>query len=579
MIQTLTELGSQLLADALSSEESVEFTRCAVGTGSFDPEEDDPSEMEELIARAAYIPVTAVRREDGGLAVVADMDNTTVAGGTEISEFGVYAQAESSDEVLFSYAYTDEPEVVPASSESTYERRFLSHFVLSDEEAELAIVYDSIAEAMEQAGYITADDVQTAINAALTSVFRYKGVKSSAAELPATGNKVGDVWFVSSDNSEYAWNGERWEQLGSANGAPASPTGMVAEATGKTTIRIKWSDPEEMTYSNGAYSVWKATALVRKTGSTPQSPSDGTLVTMSTTHDAYATSGYQDTGLENGTTYFYAAFPISAGGAIGVAATSSATPSWSAVSWANSSFSDIVSMIEAHYSGEISLSDYWSVGDTRTVPLSAMEATGVGESHVAQDVEVVLMDFDHYDLTSAQKTALGTSKTKAAVVWGLKNFLSNGTAGEYGYMESTNTNANGWHGSARRTWCQNVFKAALPSAMQSLLKEVSIVTATKGNARGTTASSDYIFLPAEKEVFGTNTYANSTDEASLSQYEWYETAENRIKKAGAEGSAHGWWERSPYGSNTTSFCGVTSDGTASRGTASANLGVAPCGCF
>lgn len=68
---------------------------------------------------------------------------------------------------------------------------------------------------VESYGYQTASDVQTAISSAITTVMNYKGTKATVAELPTTGNKQGDVWHVTADDGEYAWNGSDWEELGS----------------------------------------------------------------------------------------------------------------------------------------------------------------------------------------------------------------------------------------------------------------------------------------------------------------------------------------------------------------------------
>lgn len=51
---------------------------------------------------------------------------------------------------------------------------------------------------------------------AIANVYRFKGIKATAEELPAEGNVTGDVWHVSADNSEYVWNGTAWEKLGFA---------------------------------------------------------------------------------------------------------------------------------------------------------------------------------------------------------------------------------------------------------------------------------------------------------------------------------------------------------------------------
>ncbi len=50
---------------------------------------------------------------------------------------------------------------------------------------------------------------------ALGSVMNYKGTKATKAELPSTGNKTGDVWHVTADGGEYAWDGTEWQELGS----------------------------------------------------------------------------------------------------------------------------------------------------------------------------------------------------------------------------------------------------------------------------------------------------------------------------------------------------------------------------
>ena len=62
------------------------------------------------------------------------------------------------------------------------------------------------------------------------------------------------------------------------------------------------------------------------------------------------------------------------------------------VTWADGTDEQIVAMVQAADKGRINLADYWHVGDERVVHLDAMEATGVDESHDAQDVTLVLMN-------------------------------------------------------------------------------------------------------------------------------------------------------------------------------------------
>lgn len=57
----------------------------------------------------------------------------------------------------------------------------------------------------------------------LTNIYTYKGTKATYADLPSTGNEVGDVWNVEAaytvggktypEGTNWAWNGESWNAL------------------------------------------------------------------------------------------------------------------------------------------------------------------------------------------------------------------------------------------------------------------------------------------------------------------------------------------------------------------------------
>ena len=138
-------------------------------------------------------------------------------------------------------------------------------------------------------------------------------------------------------------------------------------------------------------------------------------------------------------------------------------------------------MLDGYYSGWLTIDEIKtknSVGDTRSVSLSAMSATGVGESHRAQTVQFVIGDFEHDDLATAIN-----GHTKAAITLLQKDCLMDATSAsnsnngskdtERGYMNSSDTNSGGWKSCARRTWCNNVYFSALPSAWQSMIKTVN----------------------------------------------------------------------------------------------------------
>lgn len=240
------------------------------------------------------------------------------------------------------------------------------------------------------------------------------------------------------------------------------------------------------------------------------------------------------------------------------------------VTWAGGTDAQIVAMVEAADAGLIDLSDYWAVGDERSVSLSAMEATGVGESHAAQTVKLVLMDTTCTGFTLASATASG--RTKPSFIVGMKNSLA-----ERGYMNSRAINSNGWSGSARRTWCNNVFHQAVPTALRSAFKQFKWKQGKGDNATsGLLETTDYFALAPEKAVFGSVDSAQSDEAALYSQWEWYKTASNRIKKLGETGSDGYWWECSAF---SVGFCMVSSSGSTSYGGAREACGLAPFGCI
>lgn len=70
-----------------------------------------------------------------------------------------------------------------------------------------------------------------ALKSDITAVLKYKGTKATVAELPSTDNTVGDVWFVTENSAEYAWDGTKWEMLGGSTDLSAYLTKSEASST------------------------------------------------------------------------------------------------------------------------------------------------------------------------------------------------------------------------------------------------------------------------------------------------------------------------------------------------------------
>lgn len=255
------------------------------------------------------------------------------------------------------------------------------------------------------------------------------------------------------------------------------------------------------------------------------------------------------------------------------------------VTWADGTYDEIKAMLSAHYAGLIDISDYWSVGDVRTIPISSISDTGVGETQSAQNAEVVIIGFEHDDLVTSVN-----GNSKSAVSLQLKNSLE--TVG-YMYSAYAGTDYSLCDGSPRRTWCNGVFKNALPAELVSLIKTVTKKTWRYANGgysgyesyRTQQTTEDDCFLVSEFEVFGTqglpaDTYGTVGEDGT--QYEYYKTTSNRIKYLGVSGtSANIWWLRSSYVSDSGNslFRYVGTSGSVSGSLANSTFGVAPGFCI
>ncbi len=141
-------------------------------------------------------------------------------------------------------------------------------------------------------------------------------------------------------------------------------------------------------------------------------------------------------------------------------------------------------------------------------------------------------------------------------------------------MNSSNTNNGGWTSCAMRNAHLPAILALMPSEVQAGIKEVNKLTSAGSQSSTINTTADKLFLLSEIEIFGSTTYSKSGEG---SQYAYYSAGNSKVKNL--SGSANYWWERSPYGSDSTYFCRVDSNGIADTNYASSSRGVAFGFCF
>lgn len=366
-----------------------------------------------------------------------------------------------------------------------------------------------------------------------------KDVTSECSFSPASGTVI----YENTDSVSVSW----------VSGDITYSTSFAVNVTRVLSSISITSNPSKTTYYKGEVldlsgisvrAMYNSGATADVTSNITSSPAIGT------TFDKYGNQSITVSYTENGVTK---------------TATFTVSVSVKIVTWAGGTDEEIANMVAAADAGVINLADYWAVGDERKVTLSSMAATGVGESHAEQTVTMVLMHQGLYELVDG-----GTCN----FIVGQKNGLA-----EYGYMNSSNTNSGSWDGCARRTWCNNIYYKAIPSALRLIFKKFKTITAQTYNGSTNKVSEDYFTLAAEKEIFGSRTYSNATEANALTQFDYYKTSANRIKKQGDTGSAYKWWERSPSSGYSYYFCDVVSDGSADSGYASYARLLAPVGCI
>lgn len=413
-----------------------------------------------------------------------------------------------------------------------------------------------------------------------------KGDKGSDATVPiATTETLGKVkpdgktTFIDADGTLHA-------KGGGATVTPKPVNNPTIENANASVI-IKWQDPENTVINGSTFSTWAGTKLVMKETGYPANPDDGTLVVDNTVRDKYKATGYTVTGLTNGKQYYFTLFPYNTDGIYNYDAGNrliGEPEDLKIVAFADGTDAEIEKMIEAHYAGKINISDYWAVGDKRTIHHNAMDATGVSESHRANDYAYVIIGIEHDDLVTAIN-----GKTKAAITIQTERMLYLDTTTEYnasynashecGYINGSSTNSGGWEGCVRRTWCNNVYKKCLPTYIQNMMKQVRKLTSEGSQSNTIKTSNDYAFLPSEIEIFGSTTHSFAGEGK---QYQYFKNATaNRYKKPRYSSVyvSGQYWTRSPYSSGSDSFCGVGRGGSANADSASNTGGIDPCLCI
>lgn len=211
--------------------------------------------------------------------------------------------------------------------------------------------------------------------------------------------------------------------------------------------------------------------------------------------------------------------------------------------FANNSWEAIIAACQ---SGNVP--DSWAVGDSKMMTINGA------------DYQIDIIGKNHDTYTAGGKAPM--------------TFQMHDCYGETKNMNSSNTNVGGWMSCDMRSTHLPAILALMPTEVQNGIREVNKLTSAGNQSDTINTTADKLFLLSEIEIFGSVSYSKSGEGT---QYDYYKAGNSKVKKF--NGSARGWWERSPRGINFTSFCFVNSAGGANYDGAINAAGVAFGFCF
>ena len=233
--------------------------------------------------------------------------------------------------------------------------------------------------------------------------------------------------------------------------------------------------------------------------------------------------------------------------------------------------------------------NYWNVGDTKSITITGK----IGNTNTSQTINAFILGFNHNTGKEGNNLIHFLIGKSGDNICGMTDSQYNTSTSAAGWcnMNTSQTNSGGWNNSYMRKTLlgntgtpaepvENTFLAALPAdlraEMKSCMKYSDNTGGTSNPASAVTATTDYLFLLAEFEVFGTRSYANTAEQNSQVQYDYFKAGNSKVAGSwGSPATAVYWWLRSVRAGGSAGFCRVHTSGAAGYSYANSSYGVLP----
>lgn len=241
--------------------------------------------------------------------------------------------------------------------------------------------------------------------------------------------------------------------------------------------------------------------------------------------------------------------------------------------------------------------NYWAVGDTKEITINGI----VGKTTFDNlSIWALILGFNHNPTYEGEssihfqigKSAQTSGKNLCLIDSKYPSYISN-TAG-YFNMNYTTYNSGGWNASKMRTVLlgsnylpseplEGSLLAALPAELRGVMRGCTKYSDNTGGGTDTasyvTATTDYLWLLAEYEVFGARDSANSAEQNYQQRYDYYANGNSRVfYRHSSNATTAKWWLRSVVTEYSSVFCTVGTNGNADSGSSYYSYGVAPAFC-
>lgn len=592
-----------LIAKVLAGRCTMHYTKVAVGSGSI-PEGSSPATMTEPAGYVMDAKLSGVTNPvDGECQVTAQITSDDVAEDFSATGVLLYAQDPDLGDVPYTYLVLESAPEPIKSAVSTVGKIAIFELVAAvgavdnvtaDIDLKTLVTAEKVAEmiASHNADKKAHPDIRKIAQDALDQV---EALTHTISAIPS---QSGSLTYTGSPQSP-SWNGYDPATLtlgGTTQGTDAgtytatfTPKDGYQWADGtKEAKSVQWSIGKaagSLTLNRSSLTLNNAT---RSGTITVTRPGDGVISAQSDKPGIASVSVSGTTITATAVAYGSATITVNVAEGTNHTAPSSKTCSVTVNLFNDTLNSNTWAAIKAA-SDAGDAANVWSVGDTKSIRLNGKVGNFTFSN---QSIDAFIVGFNHNSSKEGgQRTHFAIGKISGKLVALCDSQYGNEqTSSGYFNMNTSRTNSGGWNNSNMRRNIlgntgtpssppANTLLAALPADLRAVMKSVSKYTDNVGNATGhtagnVTATTDWLWLFAEFEIIGSQSYANQYEQNSQKQYDYWKSGNSKVAyKHSSTGTAVWWWRRSPYFNDGNYFSSTATDGTSTLRYASWSAGV------